>query len=126
MCAVASRTSRPDLGEDTVTARHAHAVTVFDGGPPVGLSAPRTDHAEPCTWSARPFDVTAKRKQSRADHATLVLRSNRTPHAPQTRRQVWPMTKTRMAGAPQQKQVGRSNNLTKRTNTINAPNLFRH
>ena len=37
-------------------------MTVFDGGPPVGLSAPRTDHAEPCTWSARPFDVTAKRK----------------------------------------------------------------
>src|SRR5437667_1929556 len=105
MCAVASRTSRPDLGEYMVTARHAHAVTVFDGGPPVCLSAPRPDHGEPCTWSARPFDVTAKRKESRADHATLAFRSNRTAHAPQTRRQVWPMTKTRMAGAPQRGQL---------------------
>src|SRR2546427_11130495 len=99
MCAVASRTSRPDLGEYMVTARHAHAVTVFDGGPPVGLSAPRTDHGEPCTWSARLFDVTAKRQESRADHATPTFRSNRTAHAPQTRRQIRPTTNTRTAGA---------------------------
>src|SRR3989442_6730557 len=105
MCAGASRPSRPDLGEDTVTARPAHAVTVFDGGPPVGLSAPRTDHGEPGTWSARSADVTAKRKESRADHATPTFRSNRTAHAPQTRRQIRPMTKTRTAGGPQQRAV---------------------
>src|SRR2546427_13199473 len=105
MCAVASRTSRPDLGEYMVTARHAHAVTVFDGGPPVGLSAPRTDHGEPCTWSARLFDVTAKRQESRADHATPTFRSNRTAHAPQTRRQIRPTTNTRTAGGQQRGEV---------------------
>ncbi|SRR5712691_3549224 len=108
MCAVASQTSRADLVEYTVTARHAHAVTVFDGGPPVGLSAPRTDHGEPCTWSARPFDVAAKRKETRADHSTTAFRSNTTAHALQTRRQIRPTTNTRTAGAPQRGQADMS------------------
>src|SRR2546427_7983220 len=100
MCAVASRTSRPDLGEYMVTARHAHAVTVFDGGPPVGLSAPRTDHGEPCTWSARLFDVTAKRQESRAEDDTSELQSHTKVDSPHTLRQIRPTTNTRTAGAP--------------------------
>src|SRR2546427_4482896 len=105
MCAVASRTSRPDLGEYMVTARHAHAVTVFDGGPPVGLSAPRTDHGEPCTWSARLFDVTAKRQESRAEEHTPELQSQSKLVCRLLLQKNRPTTNTRTAGEPQRGEV---------------------